>query len=334
MKHTSTPASTNEPTSASAPLTRRAQRRGSGAGGEHHDVVMVPTPHGAAPPVPAGIGARPSGGGGTERVRSESEGEARHTGHRGPGPREHLAADRWAPRRGGRRCPRPCPPISVSSTPSWSEPGSPGCTCCTGCGTRSACRRGCSRRPTTSAAPGTGTATRARGATRRATSTASPTGSPRTCSRSGPGASASPPSRRSCATCSHVADRFDLRRDIRFGTRVTAADLRRRRPAAGRSTPTTASSVSGDGSSITAVGCLSTTQPARLPGPRQLPRASGTTPALWPHEGVDFTGKRVAVIGTGATGGAGHPGDRRAGRARLRASSARRTTTSPAATAR
>ena len=31
-----------------------ASRPGSGAGGEHHDVVMVPTPHGAAPPVPAG----------------------------------------------------------------------------------------------------------------------------------------------------------------------------------------------------------------------------------------------------------------------------------------
>ena len=32
-----------------------------------------------------------------------------------------------------------------------------------------------------------------------------------------------PSSRRSCATLDHVADRFDLRRSIRFGTRVSAA---------------------------------------------------------------------------------------------------------------
>ena len=30
-------------------------------------------------------------------------------------------------------------------------------------------------------------------------------------------------------------------------------------------------------------------------------RASGTTPGRWPHEGVDFTGQRVGVIGTGSS---------------------------------
>ena len=40
----------------------------------------------------------------------------------------------------------------------------------------------------------------------------------------------------------HVADRFDLRRDIRFNTRVTAAELRRRRADAGPCGPTAATS--------------------------------------------------------------------------------------------
>ena len=44
----------------------------------------------------------------------------------------------------------------------------------------------------------------------------------RSSSRSGYGRSTTPPSRRSCATCNHVADRFDLRRDIQLGTRVTS----------------------------------------------------------------------------------------------------------------
>ena len=46
--------------------------------------------------------------------------------------------------------------------------------------------------------------------------------------------------------------------------------------------------------------------------------ASRTTPGCWPHEGVDFTGKRVAVIGTGATGVQADPGGRQRGGARLR----------------
>ena len=42
-------------------------------------------------------------------------------------------------------------------------------------------------------------------------------------SRSGTGRRSTRPSRRSCATSNHVADRFDLRRDITFSTRVVAA---------------------------------------------------------------------------------------------------------------
>lgn len=38
----------------------------------------------------------------------------------------------------------------------------------------------------------------------------------------------------------------------------------------------------------------------------------------WPHEGVDFTGRRVVVVGTGSSGIQGYLGDREAGRARDR----------------
>jgi len=97
----------------------------------------------------------------------------------------------------------------------------------------------------------------------------------------------------------HVADRFDLRRDIRFGARVTAAHYD---AAANRWHVRTES---GDRYTakflITAVGCLSS---ANIP---DIPGLDGFTgrwyhTGQWPHEGVDFTGKRVGMIGTGSTG--------------------------------
>ena len=97
----------------------------------------------------------------------------------------------------------------------------------------------------------------------------------------------------------HVADRFDLRRDIRFRTTVVAATWDE---AAGRWLVDT-----DDGTRlnarflVTAVGCLSTTNLPDFPG-RDDFRGDWYHTGLWPHEGVDFTGKRVAVIGTGATG--------------------------------
>jgi len=51
---------------------------------------------------------------------------------------------------------------------------------------------------------------------------------------------------------------------------------------------------------ITAVGCLSSTNTPKFPGIDTFAGESYHTGA-WPHEGVDFAGKRVAVIGTGAT---------------------------------
>jgi cation diffusion facilitator CzcD-associated flavoprotein CzcO len=52
---------------------------------------------------------------------------------------------------------------------------------------------------------------------------------------------------------------------------------------------------------VTAVGCLSTTNLPDFPG-RDTFRGDWYHTGVWPHEGVDFTGKQVAVIGTGATG--------------------------------
>jgi cation diffusion facilitator CzcD-associated flavoprotein CzcO len=96
-----------------------------------------------------------------------------------------------------------------------------------------------------------------------------------------------------------VADKFDLRRDIQFRSRVTAAiyheDMRSWDVAL------------EDGSRfrarflITAIGPLSAPTLPRIEGVGTFQGQSFHT-ARWPHEPVDFAGKRVAVIGSGATG--------------------------------
>ena len=97
----------------------------------------------------------------------------------------------------------------------------------------------------------------------------------------------------------HVADKFDLRRDIAFKSRVTAA----RYDEDSRCWTLTLE----DGSHfrtrflVTAIGPLSTPTLPRIEGRNSFGGQSFHT-ARWPHEPVDFAGKRVAVIGTGATG--------------------------------
>jgi cation diffusion facilitator CzcD-associated flavoprotein CzcO len=97
----------------------------------------------------------------------------------------------------------------------------------------------------------------------------------------------------------HVADKFDLRRDIQFKSRVTAAHFKDD----ARSWDVTLE----DGSRhtarflITAVGPLSTPTLPRVEGIDSFKGRSWHT-ARWPKEPVKFEGKRVAVIGTGATG--------------------------------
>ena len=96
----------------------------------------------------------------------------------------------------------------------------------------------------------------------------------------------------------HVADRFDLRRDIQLATRVTAAvfDEATNRWAI--------ETDRGDRVSarfcIMATGCLSTAQVPDFEG-RESFAGKWYHTGHWPHEGVDFTGQRVGVIGTGSS---------------------------------
>ncbi|MSP76406.1 MAG: NAD(P)/FAD-dependent oxidoreductase [Rhodospirillaceae bacterium] len=96
-----------------------------------------------------------------------------------------------------------------------------------------------------------------------------------------------------------VADKFDLRRDIQFKSRVAAAHYGDET----RSWDVTLEDGSRTTSRflITAIGPLSAPTMPRIPGVESFKGQSCHT-ARWPHEGVDFAGKRVAVIGTGATG--------------------------------
>ncbi len=98
---------------------------------------------------------------------------------------------------------------------------------------------------------------------------------------------------------SHVADRYDLRRDIRFSTRVTRAAFD---DAHGRWQVETDQGDQYDARfCIMATGCLSA---GRLPDIAGIADFQGDSyhTGQWPHEPVDFTGKRVAVIGTGSSG--------------------------------
>jgi cyclohexanone monooxygenase len=97
----------------------------------------------------------------------------------------------------------------------------------------------------------------------------------------------------------HVADRFNLRTDIQFDTRIDKAIFDQ------------AANIwqvaTSDGKTVTAkfvvlaTGCLSN---ARMPDIRGLDGFKGKVyhTGHWPHEPVDFTGLNVAVIGTGSSG--------------------------------
>jgi cyclohexanone monooxygenase len=97
----------------------------------------------------------------------------------------------------------------------------------------------------------------------------------------------------------HVADRFNLRPDIQFDTSVERAEFDER--------ANVWSVTTSDGKTVTAkfvvlaTGCLSN---ARKPDIKGLDRFKGKIyhTGHWPHEAVDFTGQRVAVIGTGSSG--------------------------------
>ncbi len=96
----------------------------------------------------------------------------------------------------------------------------------------------------------------------------------------------------------HVADRFDLRPDIQFDTRIDRAVFDEQH----QNWTVTLS----DGTTVVAqfvvlaTGCLSN---ARTPDFKGLTDFKGNVyhTGHWPHEPVDFIGKRVAVIGTGSS---------------------------------
>ena len=96
----------------------------------------------------------------------------------------------------------------------------------------------------------------------------------------------------------HVADRFDLRRDIQFGSTVTAAHWDE------TSNHWTVTLEDGQQATsrllFTAIGILSAHTLPAIPG-RDSFQGPAYHPARWPHTPVDFSGKRVGIIGTGAT---------------------------------
>ncbi|HPG27564.1 MAG TPA: NAD(P)/FAD-dependent oxidoreductase [Myxococcota bacterium] len=97
----------------------------------------------------------------------------------------------------------------------------------------------------------------------------------------------------------HVADRFDLRRDIQFETWVTDA---RYDESAQRWTIETDKGVRARAPFvICALGALSKANLPDIPGIHDFAGETYHT-GLWPHEPVSFEGKRVAVIGTGSSG--------------------------------
>jgi cyclohexanone monooxygenase len=96
----------------------------------------------------------------------------------------------------------------------------------------------------------------------------------------------------------HVADRFDLRRDISFETRVLSAHFdassARWRVMIDRGGAVSSQFV------VMATGCLSSTNLPKFKGLGSFAGERYHT-GTWPHEPVDFSGKRVAVIGTGSS---------------------------------
>ncbi len=97
----------------------------------------------------------------------------------------------------------------------------------------------------------------------------------------------------------HVAERFDLRRFVQLNTRVVSADYDERE---GRwVVATDDGEVTTARFCIMATGCLSSARVPSLEGAADFGGRQLHT-GQWPHEPVDFTGKRVGVIGTGSSG--------------------------------
>jgi cyclohexanone monooxygenase len=97
----------------------------------------------------------------------------------------------------------------------------------------------------------------------------------------------------------HVADKFDLRRDMRFDSRVISATFDD--DASYWTVVTDRNERVHARYCIMATGCLSTPKSPEIEG---LETFAGETyyTARWPHREVDFSARRLGVIGTGSTG--------------------------------
>ena len=97
----------------------------------------------------------------------------------------------------------------------------------------------------------------------------------------------------------HIAERFDLRRDIKFNTRVSAVEY--------QDDQNTWKLQTESGESfeakycVMATGCLSVPNKPHFEGMEKFKGRTLHT-GLWPKEPVDLSGKRVGIIGTGSSG--------------------------------
>ncbi len=97
----------------------------------------------------------------------------------------------------------------------------------------------------------------------------------------------------------HVADKFDLRRDMQFNTRIVGVewlDATRRWRLTSEAGETFEAPFC-----VMATGCLSVPVEPKIPGAERF-RGEIYHTGRWPHEHVDLGGKRVGVIGTGSSG--------------------------------
>ena len=99
--------------------------------------------------------------------------------------------------------------------------------------------------------------------------------------------------------CNYVADKFDLKKDICFSSRVSFAHYEK---------SNNSWSVGTDNGKefcaqflITAIGLLSTPTMPKFEGISDF-KGSWCHTGLWPKEGIDYQDKKVAVVGTGASG--------------------------------
>ena len=96
----------------------------------------------------------------------------------------------------------------------------------------------------------------------------------------------------------HVADRFDIRRDVQFNTKVVSAHFDESTKT--WLTSTNAGDVISSRFLVMATGCLSSANVPHFEGADTFTGEVYHT-GEWPHDGVDFTGKTVGLIGTGSS---------------------------------